>query len=84
MPSKSVKTIINYIMASYPQQKLMTDILNISGFMVKEYRFIEEVGLVLYLENLASTVTCPNCGAITDKLHQNYQGFRLGRQKTLR
>ena len=73
MPSKSVKTIINYIMASYPQQKLMTDILNISGFMVKEYRFIEEVGLVLYLENLASTVTCSNCGAITDKLHQNYE-----------
>jgi transposase len=60
-------------MASYPQQKLMTDILNISGFMVKEYRFIESVGLVLYLKNLTSTVICPNCGSTTDKLHQNYE-----------
>jgi transposase len=60
-------------MASYPQRKLMTDILNISGFMVKEYRFIEEVGLVLYLENLTSIVTCPNCRSTTDKLHQNYE-----------
>jgi transposase len=60
-------------MASYPQRKLMTDILSISGFTVKEYRLIEEVGLVLYLENLSSTVICPNCGANTDKLHQNYK-----------
>ena len=60
-------------MASYPQRKLMTDILNLSGFMVKEYRFIEEVGLVLYLENLTSVVTCPSCKSSTDKLHQNYE-----------
>lgn len=60
-------------MASYPQQKLMTDILSISGFMVKECRFIEDIGLVLYLENLTSIVACPNCGAMTDKLHQNYE-----------
>ena len=46
-------------MASYPLQKLMTDILNIPGFMVQEYRFIEDVGLVLYLKNLKSTVICP-------------------------
>ncbi len=51
----------------------MTDILNLPGFMVKEYRFIEGVGLVLYLENLTTVVTCPHCGAITDKLHQNYE-----------
>ncbi len=60
-------------MASYPQRKLMTDILSISGFIVKEHRLIEEVGLVLYLENLNSIVTCPNCGTNTDKLHQNYE-----------
>lgn len=51
----------------------MTDILSISGFIVKEHRLIEEVGLVLYLENLNSIVTCPNCGTNTDKLHQNYE-----------
>jgi hypothetical protein len=39
--------MINYTMASYPQRKLMTDLLSISGFTVKEYRLIEEVGLVL-------------------------------------
>ena len=38
-------------MASYPQQKLMTDILNLPGFIVREYRFINEVGIVLLLEN---------------------------------
>jgi transposase len=32
-----------------------------------------EVGLVLYLENLTSIVTCPNCRSTTDKLHQNYE-----------
>ncbi|MEM7757879.1 MAG: hypothetical protein AAF298_07120 [Cyanobacteria bacterium P01_A01_bin.40] len=47
----------------------MTDLLSISSFTVKEYHLIEEVGLVLYLENLSSTVICPNCGANTDKLH---------------
>jgi transposase len=60
-------------MASYPQRKLMTDILSISGFTVKKYRLIEEVGLVLYLESLSSTLICSNCGANTDKLHQNYE-----------
>ena len=38
-------------MASYPQQKLMTDILKLTGFMVREYRFINEVGIVLLIEN---------------------------------
>lgn len=52
--------------------KLMTDILNISGFIVKEYLFIEEVGFVLYLENFTPTAACLQCGAITVKLHQNY------------
>lgn len=60
-------------MASYPQQKLMTDILHLSGFIVREYSFIESVGLVLYLKNTTSTATCPKCGSTTDKLHQNYQ-----------
>ena len=59
-------------MASYPQQKLMTDILSLPDFMVQKYRFIEDVGLVLYLKNLKSTVICPNCGANTDELPQNY------------
>ncbi len=58
-------------MASYPQRKLMTDILNLSGFIVKDYSFIDEVGIVLSLENLVKTVRCPHCGSFTDKLHQN-------------
>ena len=58
-------------MASYPQRKLMTDILNLPGFIVKDYVFIERVGIVLSLENLVMTVRCPHCGSSTDKLHQN-------------
>ena len=49
----------------------MTDILNLPGFIVKDYRFIDEVGIVLSLENLVMTVKCPHCGSSTDKLHQN-------------
>jgi transposase len=58
-------------MASYPQRKLMTDILNLPGFVVKDYGFIDEVGIVLSLENILKTVKCPHCGSSTDKLHQN-------------
>ncbi len=58
-------------MASYPQRKLMTDILNLPGFIVKDYGFIDEVGIVLSLENILTTVRCPDCGSSTDKLHQN-------------
>ena len=60
-------------MASYPQRKLITDILNLPGFLVKGYRFIEEIEIVLFLENQQSRVTCPTCGAVTDKLHQNHE-----------
>jgi hypothetical protein len=51
-------------MASYPQRKLMTDILNLPGFTVKKYRFIEELGIVRDLENQHPTVTCPDCGSL--------------------
>jgi transposase len=61
----------DYTMASYPQRKLMTDILNLPGFIVKDYVFIDEVGIVLSLENLLMTVKCPYCGSSTGKLHQN-------------
>ncbi len=59
-------------MASYPQQKLMTDILNLPGFMVREYRLIDEVGIALFVGNKHPVVTCPKCGSLTDKLHQNH------------
>jgi hypothetical protein len=43
-------------MTSYSQRKLMTDILSLPGFKVQEYRFIESVGLVLYLKKFTSIV----------------------------
>lgn len=49
----------------------MTDILNLPGLIVKDYRFIDQVGIVLSLENLVMTVKCPHCASSTDKLHQN-------------
>jgi transposase-like protein len=49
----------------------MTDILNLPGFIVKDYRFIEQVGIVLSLEKATKKVRCPHCGYSTDKLHQN-------------
>ena len=59
-------------MASYPQQKLMTDILNLTGFIVRDYRFISNVGIVLGLENQQPAIICPECGSLTDKVHQNH------------
>ena len=59
-------------MASYPQQKLMTDILNLTGFIVRDYRFISEVGIILSLENQQPEVICPECGSLTNKVHQNH------------
>ncbi len=40
--------------------------------MVREYRFIDEVGIALLVENKHPVVTCPKCGSLTDKLHQNH------------
>jgi hypothetical protein len=59
-------------MHSNPEIKLMTKLLNLDGMRVKNYRFLEGIGVSLYIEDKARAVPCPDCGQLTNKLHQNH------------
>ena len=58
-------------MASNPELYLMTQLLNLEGVKVIDYRLIEGIGIILSLENTNQQVICPNCGKTTELLHQN-------------
>jgi len=58
-------------MASNSELYLMTQLLNLSGVKVIDYRIIEGIGIILSLENTKKEVVCPSCGKTTDLLHQN-------------
>lgn len=58
-------------MASNPELSLMTKLLNLEGIKVENYRLVEGVGVLIYLESQVKTATCPHCGKTTNKLHQN-------------
>lgn len=60
-------------MPSNPELKLMTKLLNLDGMRVKNYRFLEGIGVSLYLEDEERAVPCPSCGQLTNKLHQNHR-----------
>ena len=58
-------------MASNSELHLMTQLLNLSGVKVRDYRLIEGIGIILSLANTKKQVVCPNCGQSTELLHQN-------------
>ncbi len=58
-------------MASNSELHLMTQLLNLEGVKVIDYRIIEGIGIILSLENTKKQVICPNCGETTELLHQN-------------
>ena len=58
-------------MASNSELYLMTQLLNLEGVKVIDYRIIEGIGIILSLENTKKEVVCPNCGQTTKLLHQN-------------
>ncbi len=58
-------------MASNSELYLMTQLLNLEGVKVIDYRIIEGIGIILSLENTKKQVVCPNCGKTTELLHQN-------------
>ncbi len=49
----------------------MTQLLNLPGVNVIDYRLIEGIGIILSLERINKQVICPFCGKTTDLLHQN-------------
>ncbi len=71
-------------MASNSELYLMTQLLNLEGVKVIDYRLIEGIGIILSLENTKKQVVCPSCGQTTELLHQNnFQTVRdlsLGQQ----
>lgn len=60
-------------MPSNPELKLMTELLNIDGMKVENYKFIDDIGISLYVEQEARAIPCPQCGKHTKKLHQNHR-----------
>ena len=58
-------------MASNSELYLMTQLLNLEGVKVIDYRIIEGIGIILSLENTKKEVVCPSCGQTSDLLHQN-------------
>ena len=58
-------------MASNSELYLMTQLLNLLGVKVIDYRIIEGIGIIRSLENTQKQVVCPACGQTTKLLHQN-------------
>ena len=58
-------------MASNSELYLMSQLLNLEGVRVIDYRIIEGIGIILSLENTKKEVVCPSCGQTTELLHQN-------------
>lgn len=58
-------------MASNSELYLMTQLLNLEGVRVIDYRIIKGIGIILSLENTKKEVVCPSCGQTTELLHQN-------------
>ncbi len=64
-------------MPSKSELNLMTQILDLEGFNVRDYRLIEDIAIILSLENTKKEVICPKCGKLTDRVHtNNYQTVR--------
>ena len=60
-------------MASSAELSIFNRIIKLTEFKVKDYQFIEGFGIVLVLENINKKATCPGCGKISARLHQNHE-----------
>ncbi|WP_199321309.1 ISL3 family transposase [Microcoleus sp. FACHB-831] len=60
-------------MASNPELKLMTNLLKLEGVRVINYQLIEQMGMVLYIENIDKKASYTFCCTPTHKIHQNNQ-----------
>jgi transposase len=53
-------------------KKLMTNILNLPGVIVEDYKQTAET-LILVVNSHTKTANCPLCGQCSHHLHQNYR-----------
>lgn len=51
----------------------MTNLLKLEGVRVINYQLIEQMGMVLYIENIDKKTPCTFCCTPTHKIHQNNQ-----------
>ena len=50
----------------------ITKVINLDGVKVINYHFITDDEIVIDLKNNEQKVSCPCCGKLTDKIHQNH------------
>jgi transposase len=60
-------------MPSNPLLYFITKVIKFEGFRATNYYFITEDELIIELENQESQAICPNCGKLTDKVHQSHR-----------
>ena len=60
-------------MASKAQLSLFNQILNLPEVIIKNYQFIDSFGWLLIVEKKEKKSPCPNCGCLSERLHQNYR-----------
>jgi len=51
---------------------LITKVINRDGVKVINYHFITDDEIVIDIKNNEQKVSCPCCGKLTDKIHQNH------------
>ncbi|MBN3907332.1 MAG: ISL3 family transposase [Nostoc sp. NMS1] len=53
--------------------KILTELLDLSDVKVISHSLHAEIGIILQTESKKSYSTCPKCGTISHKLHQNHR-----------
>lgn len=59
-------------MPSNPLLYFITQVINIESIKVINYHFITEDEIVIDVENKIKKAVCPDCGTITEKIHQSH------------
>ncbi|MBW4564655.1 MAG: transposase family protein [Mojavia pulchra JT2-VF2] len=60
-------------MTAKPHSKILTELLNLEGMKVESYIHHEGVGVILHLTAESKKSICPQCGELSQKIHQNHR-----------
>lgn len=60
-------------MTKSSKTKLLTELLNLESVEVTKYKNLPQVGLILHTEVTSQEATCPRCGNISQRVHQNHR-----------
>ena len=59
-------------MSTQKEAKMLENILNLPGVIVKGYQKIQGVGWTFRVESESQEAICPRCGGTSRNLHQNH------------